>query len=166
MSLGVFFFPFTGDLRDFGLKLGLKPAENRIEVVKYYADEDIIVSFPYFMVSDTLQRIIFHLVAVESNRDSVLVFEEPEAHAFPYYTKFLAERIALDRLNQYFISTHNPYFLLSILEKTPMSDVRVFLTYLENMKTRVKALDEEDLTMILDREVDPFFNVGMFTGET
>ncbi|MHA1431833.1 MAG: hypothetical protein ACTSRV_15795 [Candidatus Freyarchaeota archaeon] len=52
----------------------------------------------------------------------MLVFEEPEAHAFPYYTKFLAEKIALDTSNQYFISTHNPYFLLSILEKAPKDE--------------------------------------------
>ncbi|MHA1431827.1 MAG: AAA family ATPase [Candidatus Freyarchaeota archaeon] len=77
------------------------------------------MSFPYSLASETLQRIVFFTVAVNSNRDSVLVFEEPEAHASPNYTKFLAEKIALDTSNQYFISTHNPYFLLSILEKAP-----------------------------------------------
>ena len=34
--------------------------------------------------------------AILSNKDSVLVFEKPESHAFPYYVKYLAEIIALD----------------------------------------------------------------------
>ena len=34
---------------------------------------------------------------METNRNSVIIFEEPETHAFSYHTKFLAERIALDK---------------------------------------------------------------------
>ena len=65
--------------------------------------EDIIISYPHFLVSDTLQRIVFYLVVIETNKDSIIAFEEPESHAFPYYTKYLAERIALDKNNnQYF----------------------------------------------------------------
>ena len=86
----------------------------RIEILKEF--EDIIVSYPYQLSSDTLRRIIFYMAAILSNKDSVLIFEEPESHAFPYYTKYLAELIALDeRKNQYFMSTHNPYFLLPLL---------------------------------------------------
>ena len=103
----------------FGLRVIFKPHEKRIEV-GMEPKEDVVISFPYFLVSDTLQRIVFHLTAIHSNKNSILAFEEPEAHAFPHYTKYLAERVALDKNeNQYFISTHNPYFLLSILEKTP-----------------------------------------------
>lgn len=58
--------------------------------------EDIIFAFPYSLASETLQRLVFYLAAIHSNRESILTFEEPEAHAFPYYTKYLAERIALD----------------------------------------------------------------------
>jgi len=90
----------------FGLRLVLRPQEDKIEVLKYH--EDVLISYPYFLTSDKLHRVIFYLVAIGSNRDSVLAFEEPEAHAFPYYTKLLAERIALDEGgNQFFISTHN-----------------------------------------------------------
>lgn len=93
----------------FGFKLVFKPQENKIEILKKY--EDIFISYPYPLVSDTLQRIVFYCTAIHSNKDSVLAFEEPESHAFPYYTKYLAEIIALDENNnQYFISTHNPYF--------------------------------------------------------
>jgi AAA15 family ATPase/GTPase len=147
-----------------GLRVVLKPQENKIEVQKEI--EDIILSHPYSLVSDTLQRIIFHLIAIETNRDSVIVFEEPESHAFPYYTKYLAERIALDKKNnQYFIATHNPYLLLSILEKAPKDDVGVFVTYFEDFQTKVKPLSEKGKREILDAEIDAFFNIDRFLEE-
>jgi len=142
------------------LRVVLKPQENRIEVQKEV--DDIIISYPYFLVSDTLQRVIFHLVAVEINSDSIISFEEPEAHAFPYYTKFLAERIAMDSDNQYFITTHNPYFLLSVLEKAPRDEIAIFVTYLEGYETKVKPLSDEDKREILESEMDAFFNIDRF----
>jgi YD repeat-containing protein len=141
-----------------GLRVVLKPQEGKIEVQKEI--EDVIISHPYSLVSDTLQRIIFYLVAMETNENSVLVFEEPEAHAFPYYTKYLAERIALDKAkNQYFIATHNPYLLLSILEKAHKDDVGVFVTYFEDYQTKVKLLSEKELSDIMDLGIDIFFNI-------
>ncbi len=145
----------------YGLKVVLKPQENKMEVQKEI--EDIIISYPYSLVSDTLQRIIFYLVAIETNKDSVIVFEEPEAHAFPYYTKFLAERIALDKTNnQYFIATHNPYLLLSILEKAHKDDIGIFITYFEDYQTKVKLLSEKELEEIMDLGIDVFFNIERF----
>lgn len=144
-----------------GLRVVLKPQEKKIEVQKEI--EDIIISYPYSLVSDTLQRSIFHLAAIETNKDSVIVFEEPEAHAFPYYTKYLAERIALDKNNnQYFIATHNPYLLLSILEKAHKDDVAIFITYLEDYQTKVKLLSEKDLEEIMELGIDIFFNIERF----
>jgi len=146
----------------FGLKLVFKPQENRIEVLKQY--EDIFISHPYSLTSDTLQRLVFYLTAIESNKDSILAFEEPESHAFPYYTKYLAEVIALDKNNnQYFISTHNPEFLLSILEKSPKEDVAVFITYYEDYQTKVKPLSEKQLEEAM--EIDVFFNIKRFLEE-
>lgn len=143
----------------FGLRLGLRPQEKKIEVIKQL--DDIIVSYPYALSSDTLQRIIFYLSAVLSNKDSVLVFEEPESHAFPYYTKYFAETIALDeRNNQYFISTHNPYLLLPILAKAPKEDVAVFITYFKDYQTRVKPLSAAEVEEIM--EIDVFSNLDRF----
>jgi hypothetical protein len=143
----------------FGLRLGLRPQEGKIEVLKQ--SEDIIISYPYSLTSDTLQRVIFHLCVVLLNRDSILAFEEPESHAFPYYTKYLAETIALDdKNNQYFMSTHNPYFLLPILEKSPKEDVAVFITYFEDYQTKAKLLSEKDMEEIT--EIDIFSNLDRF----
>jgi hypothetical protein len=102
----------------------------------------------------------FYFAAIYSNGESVITFEEPEAHAFPYYTKNLAERIALDtNKNQYFIATHNPYFLTSILEKTPKDEIAIFLTYIDHHQTKVKILSEEGMKKILRMDTDVFFNI-------
>lgn len=145
----------------FGLRLGLRPHENTIEVMKQ--SEDVIISYPYSLTSDTLRRLIFHLLAVLSNKDSVITFEEPEAHAFPYYTKYLAEKIALDEgNNQYFVATHNPYFLFPILEKAPKDDVGIFITYLDDYQTKMRSLNEEETEEIMGMETDVFFNIDRF----
>lgn len=145
----------------FGLKMALNPYEGKIEVLKQM--NDIFITYPYSLISETLQRIVFYLVAVKSNKDSILIFEEPESHTFPYYTKFLAETIALDNQNnQYFISTHDPYFLLSLLEKSPKDEIKVLITYFKNYQTEVLALSENDLVDLLDMGADLFFSIERF----
>lgn len=149
----------------FGYRPVFRPQEGKIEVMKEL--EDVIYSLPYSLASETLQRLTFYLAAIHSNKESILAFEEPEAHAFPYYTKYLAERIALDKNeNQYFISTHNPYFLTSILEKTPKEEVAIFNTSLENYETKAKPLTEKQKEKVLaDMGYDFFFNLEKFLVE-
>ena len=148
---------------EYNLRIVLKPQENKIEVQKEI--EDIIISYPYSLVSDTLQRVVFHLVAIETNRNSVIIFEEPEAHAFPYYTKFLAERITLDKKNQYFISTHNPYFILSILEKASSEELGIFIVYFEDYQTKIRPLSKGEIEELMGLGADLFFNIERFLEE-
>jgi putative AbiEii toxin of type IV toxin-antitoxin system len=144
------------------LKLVIKPHEGQLEVQK--ESDGIVVSFPYHLSSDTLQRILFYTIAIESNKDFTLVFEEPEAHAFPYFTKHLGERIALDEnKNQYFIATHNPYLLSAVVEKAPANEVAVFVTYYRDYETRVKLLDKDALSRLF--EADPFLGIEQFIEE-
>ena len=146
--------------RSRGLRLGLRPQENKIEVIKSL-DDDIIISHPYSLASETFQRLTFYQAAILSNHDSVLVFEEPESHSFPYHTKFLAEQIALDENgNQYFIATHNPYFLLPVLEKAKKEDVVVHIVYYEDYQTKTRELAPEDLAELA--EVDVFTNLERY----
>jgi hypothetical protein len=147
--------------RKYGLRLVLKPQEKVIELQKQ--TNDLVFSFPYALSSDTLRRIIFYTVAIASNKDSVLVFEEPESHAFPYYTKYLGERVALDQTNQFFIATHNPYLLSSIIEKAKKEGVQVFITYFKDYETRVKPLMPDQVAELM--EADPFFNLDRFIEE-
>ena len=144
-------------LDNFGYRLVLNPPENKIAIQKEL--EDIIIAFPYHLLSETLQRIIFFLTILHSNENSIIAFEEPEAHAFPYYTKYLAEIISRDKSNQYFISTHNPYMLLTLLEKTPIRDIKIFVTYFEEYQTKVKELSGKKLEDILTHDIDVFFNI-------
>jgi AAA15 family ATPase/GTPase len=148
-----------------GYKLWLRPHEGKIDIVKNLNEKkessmEVVVSHPYTLISDTFQRLVFYLAAAETNNNSVLIFEEPEVKSFPFYSKFLAERIALDQNhNQYFLSTHNPYFLLSLMEKSKINEIGVFITYTENYKTRVKELTEEERAEVLEYGIDVFFNI-------
>jgi len=151
-------------LAPFGFDLVLKPHEDRLEI-QMRPEEHIAVSLPYSIISETLQRVIFYLMAIETNEGSTLVFEEPGAHAFPYYIKFLAERIALDNgRNQYFISTHNPHMLVPLLEKTRKDEIAVLLTNFEDYQTRVRPLSDSEIEEILAEQINPFFEVEQLLG--
>jgi AAA15 family ATPase/GTPase len=147
----------------YGIRIVFRPQEGKIDILKF--QEDVFISYPYSLASDTLQRIIFYLTAIGSNKNSVLIFEEPESNSFPYHTKHLGERIAFDETNQYFIATHNPYLLLSILEKSRKGEVAVFITYFEDYQTKVKCLTDEQLSELMDGGYDPFFNLDSFIEE-
>ena len=145
-----------------GLRLGIRPQEGKLEVIK--SMDDVIISYPYSLTSETLQRLTFYMAAILSNKDSILIFEEPESHAFPYYTKYLAEVIALDQQNnQYFISTHNPYFLLPLLEKSPKDEISINIVYYEDYETKVKTLTYNDMEELA--EIDVFSNLERFLEE-
>jgi len=148
-------FPFSSA----GLRLGLRPHENTIELIKQA--EDIIISYPYSLASDTLRRITFYTAAIETSNNSVIVLEEPEAHSFPGETKILAEQIAMDENdNQYFIVTHNPYFLMPLLSKAPKDDIAINIVYSEEYQTKVRGLKAEELPELF--ELDIFANMERF----
>ena len=95
----------------------------------------------------------------------MLVLDEPEANTFPFYTKDLAERTALDTTNQFFLTTHNPYVLISIIEKSPSNELSVFATRMRNYRTEVRRLDEQACAKALDLGMDLFFNLDEFFRE-
>ncbi len=145
-----------------GLHLGIRPQENKIELVKQA--DDIIISYPYSLASDTLKRMTFFTVAIETSDNSVVVLEEPEAHSFPGETKLLAEQIAMDENdNQYFIVTHNPYFLMPLFSKAPKDDISINIVYSEDYQTKVRPLEEEELPELF--ELDIFSNMERYLEE-
>lgn len=150
----------TDLLADFGFRAVFKPQENKIEIAKQVGD--VIITYPYSLISDTLQRVIFYYAAMLSNKDSVLIFEEPESNSFPYYTKFMAERIALDSSNQYLISTHNPYLLASLAEKTPREDLAMFVVGFDHYQTKAVRLNNEQVEEVLDLDASVFFNLEKY----
>jgi len=139
-----------------GLNLTLKPTENEILASKITNDE--IYSYSYFTLSETLQRIVFYTLAMKTNRNSVLLFDEPETNTFPPYTKQLAERIALDETNQFFITTHNPYLLLNLIEKSSSDNINVIISQMIDFQTKITVLNTEQIGEILNLNSDVFFN--------
>ncbi len=144
-------------LKSKDLTLTLKPTENEILASKLVDDE--IYSYPYFSLSETLQRIIFYTIAIKSNKESIILFDEPDSNTFPFYTKFLAERIALDDTNQFFITTHNPYLLLSLIEKSDLEKLNVFITRMKDYQTVVSKLNNDQISEVMELNSDVFFNL-------
>ncbi len=149
-------------LNPFGFKIYVRPADKKIEIVKL--DADLFVGFSLNLTAETIQRLFILIPAILSNKESILVFEEPETHLFPFYTKYIAETIAIDKSNnQYFISTHSPYLLASLVDKTPRKDLRVFLTYYEDYETKVHCMTEKQMEEVLDWD-NIFFNLKKYIG--
>ncbi|WP_290796262.1 AAA family ATPase [Flavihumibacter sp. UBA7668] len=145
-------------IRSKGFRLVIKPTENEIEIAKDVNEE--LYSFPYQTISETMQRYIFLLLAVETNENSIMVLDEPEANMFPFFVKEFAERIELNQSNQYFISTHNPYLLGSLLEKTKKEDIAVFVTKMNDFKTTAKPCNEEQIQELISSEGGAFFSLN------
>ena len=144
---------------EFGYNLIIKPDEKRLEILKIM--DGIGVSLGINLVSETLLRMVFNFAVIESNKNAIIALEEPESHAFPFYVKLLAKTIADDKDNQYFISTHNPYFLITILEKAPKNDVNIIVTDYSNYETKVRLVPENKFPEILSKDIDIFFNLDM-----
>ncbi|MGM9506740.1 AAA family ATPase [Larkinella sp. GY13] len=145
--------------------------EQQLELVLFDAKQEFILQkkegpyvkqYPFFSIADTFRRYMFYISAIESNKDSVLIFEEPEVHSFPPYTQSLAYRMIYDEDNQYFISTHSPYMLHPFIAKMDYSDLNVFITYYHDYQTKVKALTQEEFRDILDYSTNVFFNLNKF----
>lgn len=146
-------------LKPNGLELMLDDEKREVSVLQ--REEDALIRLPLHLLPDTFQRYIFHLAAIMSNRQSVLLFEEPEVHAYGPYIYQLAQYILDDEGgNQYFVTTHNPYFLIPLIQKG--KDVAVFTTWFENFETRARRLSEAELSEMLDYGVDVFLNLEHF----
>lgn len=147
--------------RDF--RLEIRPVEMQLLLAKSIDDD--LFSFPYDSISETWRRIVFYMAVLETNQNATLLLDEPETNTFPFYTAYLAERIALDQSNQFFLTTHNPYILSSIVGKTPVKDLAVFVTFMENFATKIKQVSVNGLSKILDYGPDAFLNLDKLVAE-
>lgn len=143
--------------RSKGFRLIVKPIENEIEMAKEI--EGDLYSFPYQIISETMQRFVFLMLALESNDNSILILDEPESNMFPFFIKDFAERISDNKNNQFFIATHNPYLLGSLLEKTPLTDISVFITSMKNYATVVEKCTNEQINELISLGSGSFFNL-------
>jgi AAA15 family ATPase/GTPase len=120
-------------------------------------------TLPYSSFADTLRRVIFYKTAIASNKNSVLLFEEPEAHAFPPYIKTITQDIIDAKTNQFFIVTHSPFIVNDFLEYADLrKEVAIYLFGFKNDQTTVKRLTDEGIDEVYNYGIDLFFNIESF----
>ncbi|WP_153796436.1 AAA family ATPase [Foetidibacter luteolus] len=144
---------------DYQLEIAFDKSSQTMKIIQN--NRDGIFLIPYNSIADTLQRIIFYKAAITSNNDSVLLFEEPEAHSFPPYMSHLTQEMIYKKDNQYFIATHSPFILNDLLENA-QEELAVFNVDFRDKQTVVKALSRDELHEILQNGVDIFTNNEMY----
>lgn len=143
-----------------GLNLVLSKKDRKFSVQKQI--DGYVYDYPYSNIADTFQRYAFYLAAIESNTNSVIVLEEPEVHSFPPYTQELTYRMIYGEENQFFVTTHSPYLLQTLIENLTDDQLNVFITYYENYETKVRALTADELREVMDFSIDIFYNLEKY----
>ena len=145
--------------KEYNLEIAFDKGSQTIKVIQ--SDNDGIFLIPYNSIADTLQRIIFYKASIASNNNSILLFEEPEAHSFPPYMSHLTQEMIYKKDNQFFIATHSPFILNDLLENS-RSELSVFVVNYENHETKVRRLSDSELYEAFQSGVDFFTNNESF----
>lgn len=146
--------------KDYNLNLLFDRANEKLRITKPPKNGEIF-SMSYNSIADTLRRVIFYKTAIASNQNSVLVFEEPEAHAFPAYIVHITQEIIDSTSNQFILSTHSPYVLDYFLENA-FDETSIFMVDYKNGETVANKLSKEDMSDILRYGIDLFINYETF----
>jgi len=145
---------------EYGLKLLFDKTNQTLRIDKPLKEGS--ASFPLRSIADTLQRLIFFKTAIASNKDSILLFEEPEAHCFPPYIAYFTQDVIDAETNQFFIATHSSYVLNDFLEDTK-TDLAIYMVDFQDGQTVVYRLSDEELDEVYTYGIDVFFNYERFT---
>ncbi|GAB3727143.1 ATP/GTP-binding protein [Hymenobacter agri] len=143
-------------------QLRVRADVRRLEVMK---DVDgLSVAYPYSGAGDTLRRYGFHMAAMDSSREAVILLEEPESHSYPGYIMQLAERMVAHETNQFFVTTHSPYFFDSVLENMVpyehlMPELAVFVVYYKDFQTKIRQMSNEEVRNLQRDSLDVFNNL-------
>jgi AAA15 family ATPase/GTPase len=152
----------NGFFKEYGLNILFDEKNDKLDIIKISGDSYYRVDFS--MTPDTFQRMLYYLAAIESNKNAVILFEEPESQSYPPYIQMLAERIVDDKDNQYFITTHSPFIVEKMLERAGNDDdgIKFFVTYFEDYQTKVHELTKEEIDRVITNGIDLFFNTKAF----
>jgi AAA15 family ATPase/GTPase len=145
----------TSFFAEYGLEIAFDKGSQTIKIIQKNGSDIFLI--PYNSIADTLQRIIFYRAAIEANTNSVLLFEEPEAHAFPPYMSELTQAMIRKHDNQYFIATHSPFILNDLLENA-RKELAVFVVDFKERETKLRQLTENELNEVFQYGVDLFTN--------
>jgi AAA15 family ATPase/GTPase len=145
---------------EYNLSLVFDRASQELKVMKEQKGKEIFL-IPYSSIADTLQRVIFYKTAIASNQNAVIIFEEPEAHAFPPYIIHITKEIIEAKSNQFIISTHSPYILDYFLENA-IDELSIFMVDYKDGETVANKLSNEDMEDIQRYGIDLFTNYETF----
>ncbi len=146
----------------YGLKMMFDSGSQQIKAMRENGLDMFLI--PFNSLADSLQRLIFYKSAIGSNHNKVICFEEPEAHTFPPYISNVVNDIIASKDNQFFITTHSPYVMGSLLESAG-NDLAVFVVDMENNSTAIRRLTEQQLQDTYDDGMDMFYNLEAYTGK-
>ena len=150
-------------LKDYNLKYATDE-NNRIRIVKEYKEQEVKI-FPYVQIAETIQRLIFYKAAILSNKESVLLFEEPEAHMFPpYISKLTGDIIYDENKNQFFIATHSPYVLNDFISDLDIEELALFIVTYDkvNGETIIHRMSDSEVHEAYQFGYDFFMNINQF----
>ena len=148
----------------YDLRISRFEKDGKINILKELPDSSFLI-LDYDLIADTLQRLIFFKAAILSNKNSVLLFEEPEAHMYPpYISKFTSDMVYDENGNQFFIATHSPYVINDIMENLKKDDYAIYTVGYdkENGETLIRRMTDEELHEIYQYGVDLFLNLENF----
>lgn len=146
----------------YGLKMMFDSGSQEIKAMRENGLDMFLV--PFSSLADSLQRLIFYKAAIESNTGKVICFEEPEAHTFPPYISNVVNDIIAGESNQFFITTHSPYVMGSLLESAG-DDLAVYVVDMENNETVIRRLTDSQLQEAYDNGMDMFYNLEAYLGK-
>lgn len=146
----------------YGLKMMFDSGSQEIKAMRENGLDMFLV--PFSSLADSLQRLIFYKAAIESNTNKVICFEEPEAHTFPPYISNVVNDIISSESNQFFITTHSPYVMSSLLESDG-GELAVFVVDIENNESVIRRLTDEQLQEAYDNGLDMFYNLEAYLGK-
>ena len=146
----------------YGLKMMFDSGSQQIKAMKENGLDMFLI--PFNSLADSLQRLIFYKAAIESNHNKAICFEEPEAHTFPPYISNVVNDIIASSDNQFFITTHSPYVISSLLESAD-DDLALFVVDMVENSTTVKRLTGKQLQEAYDNGIDMFYNLEAYFGK-
>jgi AAA15 family ATPase/GTPase len=154
---------FTRYFEEYNLKLIINSESGEIKLLRTI--DSTFDEIPYKLVADTLKRMLFYVTAIESNSNSIILLEEPEANCYPTFVSDFAKRIVQKEDNQYFIATHSPIFISEILDEDKKNETAIHIVYYQDDQTKIKTLNDSELEDIESLGFDVFFNEAHFLNE-
>ncbi|KIC89840.1 ATP/GTP-binding protein [Flavihumibacter sp. ZG627] len=145
---------------EYNLKIAFDKASHTFKILQLNRNNEIML-VPYSSIAGTLQEIVFYKTAIATNNNSILLFENPEAHSFPLYLRHFTKDMIYKKDNQYFITTHSPFILNDLLENG-RGELAVFVVHYESHETIVRKLSSDELNEVYQNGVDLFTNNESF----